>query len=107
MTGHVTDLCYSVSSFFRGQADTCGTQGLALNHTVSINYLAWPKTLLRGRIFQGLRGDLAGTKGHSTFYWHCLLKEVKPTQKKCQEGDCIVEKSAFDCYILNLLDKKT
>lgn len=56
----------------RGQADT-SSEVPTINHTASIEGLAWPKalrctkTLLSGQIFWGLRNDLSGASQGSNF----------------------------------------
>lgn len=61
MTACIADLSYSVSSLSRGQTVSLWPRAPTINHIVSINYLAWAKTLLRGKILQGFRGYLPGT----------------------------------------------
>ena len=65
-------------------------QGETVGSLPRLENLAFPPSLL-------LLVSLTGTS--STFYWHSLLMEVKLVGTKHQEGDCLVEKSAFDCYM--------
>ena len=96
MTAHIADPSYSVFSFSGGQADTVWPKVPTVNHIVSINYLAWPQTLLRGKIFQGLRGYFPGTSQGPNLSLECAgFGQPRPAEfiLYCPE-DLIKEKGA-------------
>lgn len=65
----MADLSYSVSTPSRGQIVATRSKASPISHFLRVDYLAWPKapgstrTLLSGRLFQGLRGHLGANQG--------------------------------------------